>query len=116
MAISNFNYYYKDYKKYLKSITKNNLNYKPLVKGLLKKTGGRNNKGFITAYHRGGGVKRLFKKICFSYINLLQLGLKQWIVERIEYDSNRSCNIALLKYNKMRFKLKKIYKKRQKQK
>jgi ribosomal protein L2 len=77
MAISNFNCYYKDYKKYLKNISKKNLNYKPLIKGLLKKTGGRNNKGFITAYHRGGGVKGLFKKICFNYINLLQLNLKQ---------------------------------------
>ena len=114
MAISNFNCYYKDYKKYLKNVSKKNLNYKPLVTGLLKKTGGRNNKGFITAYHRGGGVKRLFKKICFSYINMLKLGLKQWVVERIEYDSNRSCNIALLKFNEIKLKLRKRHWRKQK--
>lgn len=75
MSISNFNCYYNNYKKFLKNITKKNLKYKPLVKNILKKSGGRNNKGFITAYHRGGGVKRLYKKICFNYINLLKLGL-----------------------------------------
>lgn len=109
MAISNFNCYYKDYKKYLKNVSKKNLNYKPLIKGLLNKTGGRNNKGFITAYHRGGGVKRLFRKICFNYVNLLQLNLKQWIVQSIEYDPNRSSNIALLTYNKLKLKLRKKF-------
>ena len=107
MSISNFNCYYKDYKKYLKNINKKNVNYKPLVAGLLKKTGGRNNKGFITSYHRGGGVKRLFKKICFSYVAMLNVGLKDWIVERVEYDCNRSSNIALLKYNALKLNLKK---------
>lgn len=99
MSISNFNCYYKDYKNYLKNVTKKNLKYKPLVKSLLKTRSGRNNKGFITAYHRGGGVKRLYKNICFNYINLFNKNLKDWIVERIEYDCNRSSNIALLKYN-----------------
>lgn len=77
MAISNFNCYYNDYKKYLKNVNKINITYKPLIKGLLKKTSGRNNKGFITAYHRGGGVKRLFRKVHFSYIDLFNMGLKQ---------------------------------------
>lgn len=77
MAISNFNCYYKDYKKYLKNINKKNDYYKPLVKGILCNTGGRNNKGFITAYHRGGGVKKLFRKVCFSYMELLNLKLIQ---------------------------------------
>jgi large subunit ribosomal protein L2 len=77
MSISNFNCYYKDYKNYLKNINKKNVKYKPLVKKILKKTGGRNNKGFITAYHRGGGVKRLYRKICFSYIDILNMGLKE---------------------------------------
>lgn len=119
MSISNFNCYYNNYKKFLKNITKKNLKYKPLVKNILKKTGGRNNKGFITAYHRGGGVKRLYKKICFNYINLLKLGLQNWIVERIEYDNNRTSNIALLKHNQLIFtkyiiKLKKRYLKKKK--
>lgn len=109
MSISNFNCYYKDYKKYLKNITKKNINYKPLIIGLLKKKGGRNNKGFITSYNRGGGVKRLFKKICFSYIYMLKQGLIQWVVERIEYDSNRTCNIALLKCNNFKLQLRNKY-------
>lgn len=71
MLISNFNCYYKDYKNYLKNIIKKNIKYKFLIKGLLKKIGGRNNKGFIIVYYCGGGVKCLFKKICFNYINLL---------------------------------------------
>lgn len=75
MSISNFNCYYKDYKNYLKNAIKKNFKYKPLVKNLLKNTSGRNNKGFITAYHRGGGVKRLYKRISFNYINLLKLKL-----------------------------------------
>jgi ribosomal protein L2 len=75
MTISNFNCYYKNYKNYLKNIKKKNLNYKPLVKNILRKTGGRNNKGFITAYYRGGGVKQLYKNVCFNYVNLLRLKL-----------------------------------------
>lgn len=115
MSISNFNCYYKDYKKYLKKFIKKNIVYKPLVTGLLKKTGGRNNKGFITSYNRGGGVKRLFKRICFSYVNLLKIGLNQWIVERIEYSNNRTCNLALLKSNNLNIEFnsdKKIIKRR----
>jgi ribosomal protein L2 len=77
MSISNLNVYYKSYKNYLKNIAKKNLYYKPLVKGLLKNVGGRNNKGFITAYHRGGGVKRLYRKVCFNYTILLKVGLKK---------------------------------------
>ena len=106
MSISNFNCYYKDYKKYLKNTIKKNIKYKPLVKNILKKTSGRNNKGFITAYHRGGGVKRLYKKICFNYNNLLKLNLKNWFVERIEYDNNRTANVALLKSNQLKYKYK----------
>lgn len=99
MAISNFNCYYEDYKKYSKNLNKKNDYYKPLVKGILYRTGGRNNKGFITAYHRGGGVKRLYRKVCFSYIKFLNYKLTEWLVIRIEYDNNRTCNIALLKSN-----------------
>jgi len=75
MSISNFNCYYKDYKNFLKNYIKNNIKYRPLIKNVLKKQSGRNNKGFITAYHRGGGVKRLFKKIYFNYVNLIDLHL-----------------------------------------
>lgn len=70
-------FYYKIYKNYLKNIKKKNVFYKPLIKGLLKKTGGRNNLGKITSYHRGGGVKRLYRKINNSYVQLLNLGLSK---------------------------------------
>ncbi|MGC8718507.1 MAG: 50S ribosomal protein L2 [Thermodesulforhabdaceae bacterium] len=60
----------------------------------LKKTGGRNNYGRITAWHRGGGHKRLYRIIDFKRD-------KEGIpakVASIEYDPNRSANIALLHY------------------
>jgi len=69
--------YYKIYKNYLKNLIKKNIYYKPLVNGILKKTGGRNNLGKITSYHRGGGVKRLYRKINNSYFELLNFGLKK---------------------------------------
>jgi large subunit ribosomal protein L2 len=101
MSLSNFNYYYKDYKNFLKNNIKKNFKYKPLVKNVLKKTSGRNNKGFITAYHRGGGVKRLYKRICFNYLSPIAKFpcLLYWTVIRIEYDNNRSANVALLQHN-----------------
>lgn len=60
----------------------------------LKKTGGRNNHGRITSRRRGGGHKRRYRVIDFKRT-------KQGIPARvatIEYDPNRSANIALLFY------------------
>jgi large subunit ribosomal protein L2 len=59
-----------------------------------KKTGGRNNKGRITTRHKGGGHKRRYRVIDFKR-------LKDGVpakVAGIEYDPNRSANIALLHY------------------
>jgi large subunit ribosomal protein L2 len=59
-----------------------------------KKTGGRNNKGRITTRHKGGGHKRRYRVVDFKR-------LKDGIpakVAAIEYDPNRSANIALLHY------------------
>ena len=67
--------------------------YKPLTKGQ-NFTGGRNNNGRITVRHQGGGHKRHYRVIDFKR-NKLDIPA---IVERIEYDPNRSANIALLKY------------------
>jgi large subunit ribosomal protein L2 len=67
---------------------------KSLTEGL-KKTGGRNNLGRITSWHRGGGHKRLYRYVDFKR-NILDLSA---IVERIEYDPNRTAFIALLKYD-----------------
>lgn len=58
------------------------------------KSGGRNNKGRITVRHRGGGHKRRYRIIDFKRN---KEGV-QAVVERIEYDPNRSANLALLKY------------------
>lgn len=60
----------------------------------LKSTGGRNNQGRITARHRGGGHKRMYRLIDFRRD-------KDGIpakVAAIEYDPNRSARIALLHY------------------
>src|SRR5438034_2996787 len=66
---------------------------KSLVEGL-KKSGGRNNNGRKTSRHRGGGAKRLYRKIDFKRT-------KDGVpakVAAIEYDPNRSAYIALLHY------------------
>lgn len=60
----------------------------------LKKSGGRNNKGRITAYQRGGGHKRKYRLIDFKR-NKHNIPAR---VASIEYDPNRSARIALLHY------------------
>lgn len=65
-----------------------------LTKGLVKKSGGRNSNGRITSYHRGGGHRRRFRQIDFRR-NKVDVPAK---VASIEYDPNRSANIALLHY------------------
>jgi large subunit ribosomal protein L2 len=60
----------------------------------LRKSGGRNVRGRVTARHRGGGAKRRYRKIDFRRV-------KDGVpakVATIEYDPNRSCYIALLHY------------------
>jgi len=65
-----------------------------LTGGLVKKSGGRNSNGRITSYHRGGGHRRRFRQIDFRR-NKVDVPAK---VAAIEYDPNRSANIALLHY------------------
>src|ERR1044072_2941953 len=67
---------------------------KTLVEGL-KKSGGRNANGRKTARHRGGGAKRLDRKIDFKRNRKDGVPAK---VAAIEYDPNRSAYIALLHY------------------
>ena len=66
---------------------------KALTEGISSK-GGRNNQGRVTVRHQGGGVKRLYRKIDFKR--------NRWdvpaVVERLEYDPNRTAFIALIKY------------------
>lgn len=66
---------------------------KKLTEGLTGK-GGRNNHGRITARRQGGGHKRLYRKIDFRRTKFDMPA----VVERIEYDPNRTAFIALIKY------------------
>jgi len=66
---------------------------KALTEGLTK-TGGRNNQGRTTAWHRGGGHKRRYRMVDFKRRKLGVPGT----VERLEYDPNRTAFIALVRY------------------
>lgn len=59
-----------------------------------KRSGGRNNQGEVVVWHRGGGHKKQYRKIDFRR-DKLNVPAK---VAAIEYDPNRSANIALLHY------------------
>ena len=61
----------------------------------LSKTGGRNNYGRITTRHIGGGHKRRYRLIDFRRNDKDGIPAK---VAHIEYDPNRTANIALLHY------------------
>ena len=67
--------------------------YEPLLEKQ-SKTAGRNNAGRITVRHRGGGAKQRYRIIDFKR-DKDGIAAK---VERIEYDPNRSADIALLLY------------------
>ncbi len=66
---------------------------KELTEGL-KKTGGRNNNGRVTAFQRGGGHKRRYRKVDFKR----RKHDVEATVERLEYDPNRTAFIALIRY------------------
>jgi large subunit ribosomal protein L2 len=67
--------------------------YAPLL-AKKSKTGGRNNNGRITTRHRGGGHKQRYRIIDFKRN---KEGVPA-VVERLEYDPNRTARIALLRY------------------
>jgi large subunit ribosomal protein L2 len=60
----------------------------------IKRTGGRNNKGHLTARHIGGGHKRMYRVVDFKRN---KFGIPARVAE-IEYDPNRTARIALLVY------------------
>jgi hypothetical protein len=66
---------------------------KQLTFGLRKRSAGRNSSGRITVFHRGGGSKRLHRRIDFQ-----RSTSSTGVVERIEYDPNRSSWIALIRW------------------
>ena len=94
----------KQYKPYTKStrstilIDRSNLwkgkPYKPLT-SQNKSVKGRNNMGRITSRNHGGGHKQKYRIIDFYR---KKIGTPA-VVERIEYDPNRSCHIMLVKFN-----------------
>lgn len=57
-----------------------------------KRSSGRNNRGVITIRHRGGGAKQFYR-----LVNFKQLDFGSATIEHIEYDPNRSANIARIK-------------------
>jgi large subunit ribosomal protein L2 len=67
--------------------------YKPLVE-TLDRSGGRNNRGEITSWWRGGGHKRNYRIVDFKRDKLNIPGK----VSTIEYDPNRTARIALVTY------------------
>jgi len=67
--------------------------HKALAVGL-RKTGGRNARGRITVWHRGGGAKRLYRMIDFKR----DLTGARGVIRRLEYDPNRTARIALVDY------------------
>jgi len=78
--------------RHLVILNKKHLSKKPLVKTRisgLKNSSGRNNSGKITVRHKGSGHKRKYRKI-----NFLRNYESTGIVTSIEYDPNRTANIA----------------------
>ena len=67
---------------------------KKLTQGLTK-SGGRNNSGHVTSWHRGGGHKRRYRMIDFKRTKTGMMAT----VERLEYDPNRTAFIALITYD-----------------
>jgi large subunit ribosomal protein L2 len=79
------------------TLTNEDLTKKKPEKGLvesLSRTGGRNNNGEITCWHKGGGHKRKYRVVDFRR----DKGGVPAKVAAIEYDPNRSARIALLNY------------------
>jgi large subunit ribosomal protein L2 len=65
-----------------------------LLEGLVKGSGGRNTHGHVTSWQRGGGHRRRYRRIDFRRE---KVGVPAKVAA-IEYDPNRSANIALLHY------------------
>jgi len=68
--------------------------YSPLLESQ-SSSGGRNNNGRITTRHKGGGHKHHYRIVDFKRD---KDGIRG-VIERVEYDPNRSAHIALVKYS-----------------
>ncbi|GGN36267.1 MULTISPECIES: 50S ribosomal protein L2 [Marinomonas] len=84
-------------RRHVVKVTNNDLHkgapYAPLL-DTKSKSGGRNNNGRITTRHVGGGHKQHYRMVDFRRN---KDGISA-VVERLEYDPNRSANIALIRY------------------
>jgi large subunit ribosomal protein L2 len=96
MGLKSFNPYTAS-RRFMTVLDKSHITKQTPEKSLLepkKRSGGRNNQGEVSIWHRGGGHKKQYRKIDFRRD-------KDGVpakVEAIEYDPNRSANIALLHY------------------
>lgn len=71
--------------------------FKALSFGKNSKNAGRNFSGSITIFHRGGGSKKLLRRIDFQ-----RKYLARGFIERIEYDPNRTARIALVRWSNIK--------------
>src|SRR6266404_1285323 len=93
MGLKSFNPYTAS-RRFITVVDKSHITKQEPEKALLepkKRTGGRNNHGEIVIWHRGGGHKKQYRKVDFRRD---KLGVPAKVAA-IEYDPNRSANLAL---------------------
>jgi len=96
MGLKSFNPYTAS-RRFITVVDKSHITKQEPEKALLepkKRSGGRNNQGEIVIWHRGGGHKKAYRKVDFRRE---KLGVPAKVAA-IEYDPNRSANLALLHY------------------
>jgi len=96
MGLKSFNPYTAS-RRFITVVDKSHITKQEPEKALLepkKRSGGRNNHGEIVIWHRGGGHKKQYRKVDFRRD---KVGVPAKVAA-IEYDPNRSANLALLHY------------------
>src|SRR5213080_4961685 len=96
MGLKSFNPYTAS-RRFITVVDKSHITKQEPEKALLepkKRSGGRNNHGEVVIWHRGGGHKKAYRKVDFRRD---KLGVPAKVAA-IEYDPNRSANLALLHY------------------
>src|SRR5260370_2590740 len=94
MGLKSFNPYTAS-RRFITVVDKSHITKQEPEKALLepkKRSGGRNNQGEIVIWHRGGGHKKAYRKVDFRRD---KLGVPAKVAA-IEYDPNRTANLALL--------------------
>src|SRR5271168_5255705 len=96
MGLKSFNPYTAS-RRFITVVDKSHITKQEPEKALVeskKRSGGRNNHGEIVIWHRGGGHKKAYRKVDFRRD---KLGVPAKVAA-VEYDPNRSANLALLHY------------------